>query len=100
MFDNLRTTRQDTDPNVGDRFVESVDRTYTENGSKGIHHTEVMYEVTALTHNGFDARGVEVIAESGRPSFAGKRYPADTSTVSMVWFGWDAAVKRGDVKSV
>ena len=95
MFDNLRTARQDSDPNVGDRFIAINDRKFTEGGVKGIHHTEVMYEVTELTHNGFEAVAVKVVAETGRPTFAGT--PQGTS---MAWFGWDAAVKRGDVKVV
>lgn len=95
MFDTLRTTRQGTDPDVGDRFVETDDRKYTEDGRKGVHHTQVMYEVTAMTHNGFKARVVEVVAESGRPSFA-----ATPQSTSMAWFGWDNAVTHGRVRVV
>lgn len=95
MFDTLRTTRQETDPDVGDRFVATDHRKYTEDGQKGVHHTEVMYEVTALTHNGFEAKAVEVMAESGRPSFA-----ATPESTRMAWFGWDNAVTQGRVRVV
>lgn len=95
MFDNLRITRQAADPNVGDRFVATDDRKYTEGVRKGVHHIEVMYEITDLKHNGFEAKVVEVVAESDRPTFAGT-----PEGISMAWFGWDNSLRNGRVRAV
>jgi len=81
--------------NIGTRFIKSAERPYTEDGAKGLHCTEVMYEVTSTDRGGFEAKAVEVVSESGRPSFAG-----NPLGVSMAWFGWEAALARGDVREV
>jgi hypothetical protein len=95
MFDNLRMTTQAGDPSVGDRFISTDDRTYTEAGVKGVHHTEVMYEITELTDRGFEAKAVEVVAESGRPEFA-----STPRSTSMAWFGWDNGIAKGRIRLV
>lgn len=78
---------------IGARFMRTDSLPYTENGAKGIHATTTLCEVTSTDRVGFRYSVVEVLAESGRPSFAGT-----PTGGSMAWFGFDAAIARGDVK--
>lgn len=83
---------------VGDRFVRTDDRSYTdEAGRSGTHHTEVEYEVTSTDVNGFEANAVRVVAESGRPDFVNSFDPVGTS---VAWFGWEAALTRGSDRPI
>lgn len=80
---------------TGTHFTKSEVRRYTENGVQGEHRTVIRYVVTNIDEVGFDADAVEVVSEEGRPSFA-----ADPKGCQMAWFGWDAALGRGDVQIV
>lgn len=76
----------------GTTFTKKDSRPYTENGARGVHETVIRYRITETDQRGFTADVVEIISETGRPSFAG------TATgCSMAWFGFDAAIRRGDL---
>lgn len=82
---------------IGDRFVETDSRPYTEaDGTRGVHETTLLMEVTGISKVGFTYRRIDILAESGRPSFCGE----PTTLGSMAWFGWFAAVDKGRVRCV
>ena len=85
-----------TQPQVGTRFMRSDSRPYTSaDGTKGVHETVVLNEVTATDMVGFTYVTTALLSESGRPAWAG-----GLGGGRMAWFGWDAAVARGDVEVV
>lgn len=81
---------------VGDRFTRTDSRTYRDGDVRGTHTVTTLNEVSEVDEVGFKAVVVEVIEEAGRPSFA----TGTPSSLSMAWFGWDAAAARGDIRKV
>ena len=80
---------------TGTRFTKNDERPYRLNGERHYHRQTLLAEVTSTDEVGFEYRIVEVLAEENRPEFAGT-----PTGGSMAWFGWDAALGRGDVKVV
>ena len=84
--------------NVGTRFTKKAARRYTTaSGEKGTHSYELLCEITSTSGVGFEWVRVEVLAEDGRPADFDAFVPTSGSTA---WFGWDAALGRGDVRVV
>lgn len=77
---------------TGTRFSSHDARPYTENGERRIHETTVLCEVTSTDDRGFAYTVIEVLTETGRPSFAGTKTGGN-----MAWFGWEAALANGRV---
>jgi hypothetical protein len=82
---------------IGTRFTRRSERTYREDGERKVFAQTVLAEVVSIDAVGFEWRVVEVLAETDRPGFDQDSRPTGGSTA---WFGWDAAVARGDVKVV
>lgn len=63
------------------------------NGVLHTHKTTILFRVTEITTVGFKATAVELLEETERPPFV----TGHTTGHTMAWFGWEAALKRGDV---
>lgn len=83
--------------NPADRFILKTIRRYTENGERRQHEIELLCEVVSTGEVGFAWKTVEVISEKARPTaFAGHT----PEKGEIAWFGWEAALGRGDVRKV
>jgi hypothetical protein len=83
--------------NTADRFTKKGAHRYTENGERRIHRMELLCEVTSVNAVGFSWRTVEVLSEDERPTTFDAFVPVGGDTA---WFGWEAALGRGDVQKV
>jgi hypothetical protein len=81
----------------GTRFTHRHERRYTEDGERRTFSQTVLAEVVSTDAGGFEWRVVEVVSETDRPGFDRSSRPTGGT---MAWFGWDAAVARGDVAVV
>ena len=82
---------------VGDRFTSTSDRRFTEDGVRRMHHLDLLCEVVSTDAVGFAWNVVEVLNEENRPTTFAPFVPTAGTTA---WFGWAAAVERGDVQRV
>ena len=84
---------------TGSRYTKTTRNRYrVADGSHRHHEFVLLCEVVAVSARGFEYAVVEVLEESGRPEgFPARQAPTGGE---MAWFGWDAAVARGDVRPV
>ena len=95
----MQTMTAEQKPAVGSRFTKATRNRYRATDGSHRHHEFVLLcEVVAVDPRGFEYAVVEVLEESGRPEgFPARQAPTGGE---MAWFGWDAAVARGDVRMV
>lgn len=97
--DKMQTMTPTQKPAAGSRFTKVTRNRYrVADGSYRHHEFVLLCEVVAVDARGFEYAVVEVLEESGRPEgFPTRQAP---TRGEMAWFGWDAAVSRGDVRPV
>lgn len=83
--------------NITDRFTRKTSRPYTESGEKRQHEVELLCEVVSTDEVGFSWKTLEVLSETNRPTEFNGFIPEKGETA---WFGWEAALGRGDVRKV
>lgn len=88
---------QTTALKIADRFTKNSRSRYTENGERRTHSLQLLCEVTSINAVGFSWRVIEVLSEEDRPTTFEAFVPTGGDTA---WFGWDAALGRGDVQKV
>lgn len=93
----MNATTHPTTLKVSDRFTKKSSRRYTEDGERRVHCLTLLCEVTSVNSVGFEWRTVEVLTEENRPTTFEAFVPFEGSTA---WFGWEAALTRGDVARV
>lgn len=82
---------------IGTRFTNRNSRTWRDDaGTRHTHSYTLECKVTGTTEFGFTWELLAVIDETDRPE-EGAFVPEKGS---LAWFGWNAALNRGDVAAI